>query len=187
MREVVKTLSAAVCCHLSPDQEPADLRGAPAALGPTSTSAVTVPPTCLRHPLVFPVSPRGCESGHLYSKSTLLCGEKHRRTQIAGASGTHFPPVEQLWPKLSCFAVGSQRNAGRTALRAPTEGKLQGSAACRNSDENTGADAEVLQPLIQLLFRHFYASRCSCTEVACLGQGRDLLVTTFTCVKCNCN
>lgn len=53
--------------------------------------------------------------------------------------GLISPCVEQLWPKLSCFAVGSQRNAGRTALRAPTEGKLQGSAACRNSDENTGA------------------------------------------------
>lgn len=31
---------------------------------------------------------------------------------------------EQLWPKLSCVVVGRQRNAGRTALRAPTEGKL---------------------------------------------------------------
>lgn len=52
-----------------------------------------------------------------------------------GHLGLISPRVEQLWPKLSCFAVGSQRNAGRTALRAPTEGKLQGSAACRNSDE----------------------------------------------------
>lgn len=106
--------------------------------------SVAHPPTSPRRPaLVFPVSPGGCESGHLYSKSTLLCGEKHRCTQNTGASGTHFPRVEQLWPKLLCFAVGSQRNAGRTALRAPTEGKLQGSAACRNSDENTGACLEV--------------------------------------------
>lgn len=60
-----------------------------------------------------------------------------------GHLGLISPHVEQLWPKLSCFAVGSQRNAGRTALRAPTEGKLQGTAACRNSDENTGAYVEV--------------------------------------------
>lgn len=109
MRKVAKTLSAAVCCHLSPDQEQSDLRSAPAALGPTSTSAVTVPPTCLRHPLVFPISPQGFDSGHLYSKSTLLCGEKHRRTQIAGASGTHFPPRGTAVAKAFMFCGGQPK------------------------------------------------------------------------------
>lgn len=71
---------------------------------------VTVPPTCLRHPaLVFPISPRGCESFHLYSKSTLLCGEKHRRTQNTGASGTHFPPCRTAVAKAFMFCGGAAK------------------------------------------------------------------------------
>lgn len=34
--------------------------------------------------------------------------------------------LQQLWPELSCVVVGRRRNAGRAALRSPTEGKLQG-------------------------------------------------------------
>lgn len=95
-------------------------------------------PTRPRHPkVVFPTLPQGCESGHLYSKSTLLCGKKHGRTHAhktlchLGLTPPptrhhhhHHPHLEQLWLKLSCVAVGRRWNAGQTALRAPTEGKL---------------------------------------------------------------
>jgi len=100
------------------------------------------------HPaLVFPTLPQGCNSGHLYSKSTLLCGKKqtHAYTQNTLPSGTHFSPpprrphLEQLWQRLSCAAVGRQRNAGRMALRAPTEGKLQGAASRHNSGDDAVA------------------------------------------------
>lgn len=56
--------------------------------------------------------------------------------------GLISPHLEQLWPKLSCVAAGRQRNAGQTALHAPTEGKLQGGASRHNSGENAAAALE---------------------------------------------
>lgn len=92
--------------------------------------------------IAFPTLPQGCDPGHLYSKSTVLCGKKHRHMHThrtlchLGLISRH---PEQLWLRLSCVAVGRQRNAGRMALRAPTEGKLQGAASHHNSGENAVA------------------------------------------------
>ena len=115
-----------------------------------------------RHPaVVFPTSPWGCDSGHLYSKSTLLCGKKHRRIRTHTTLchlGLISPHLEQLWPKLSCVAVGRQRNAGRTALRALTEGKLQGAASHHNSGENAVTALELAANVCieSSRFSHFF-------------------------------
>lgn len=111
-----KILSDAVCCRLNPDEESSAARQ---LLSDAHSQPVRAPPTCLGRPArVFPTSPQGCESGHCTVKAlSLLCGEKHRCTKNTWPSGTHPPSsrVEQLWLKLSCFAVGSQGNARRTA------------------------------------------------------------------------
>lgn len=105
------------------------------------------------HPaVVFPALPQGCDSGHLYSKSTLMWQETQTHKTLCHL-GLISPHLEQLWPKLSCVAVGRRRNAGRTSLCAPAEGKLQGAASPHNSGENVAAALEfaaksALNPLV---------------------------------------
>lgn len=110
------------------------------------------------HPaVVFPASPWGGDSGHLYSKNhpsyvarnTDVC----MHTKHFAIWGS-FPPSWSRTAVAEAFMCcgGQQRNAGRTAVRAPAGGKLQGAASHQSSGENAAAALGLHQTISGLAF-----------------------------------
>lgn len=96
-------------------------------------------PHAPHHPaIVFPTLPWGCDPSHLYSKSSVSCGRRHGHMRVHETLchlGLIFSPSITAAAEAFMCCGGQRRNAGQTALRAPTEGKLQGAPSHRDPGE----------------------------------------------------